>query len=383
MADVSTRNRQSAGQPTGGEFATEARSTDTGVSLGAPETEEVDAAEFDRRVDDLLRQFCEDPDGLTEAEQRRVGERTMMSNAIRIASTWREQQKRQMFPAISEQDVAQEAVTELIQMARAGKTEALRHPKSYLGRVIVHRGFEMRVESSTLTRKGMMARTKFVAAVTEYESQTGTTATGKDRRRIAEQMRAEDRAKNSGNVPATDEWWQNKSETVGSVDAVTDANADLDSEPEFGALYSDGLLSTEADDDLLDLADNVGRMDKRSREIAAYPIMAQALDLPKPVPNSVPRARIAATRETVAEAGGPRRIARQWTAGGSGDDVDALFAPFGKDLSLADRDRIAGFFASQDDQTADALWRSAMACVRNPEHMAAAQTATSQPGVSR
>lgn len=33
MADVSTRSRQSAGQPTGGEFATEAKGTDTGVSL--------------------------------------------------------------------------------------------------------------------------------------------------------------------------------------------------------------------------------------------------------------------------------------------------------------------------------------------------------------
>lgn len=37
MTDISARTRQSAGQPTGGQFATEAKGTDTGVSLGAAE----------------------------------------------------------------------------------------------------------------------------------------------------------------------------------------------------------------------------------------------------------------------------------------------------------------------------------------------------------
>lgn len=391
MANVSTRARQAAGQPVGGQFATEAKGTATGVSLDAPGPDEVDEAEFDRRVDDMLRQFCEDPADLTAAEQRRVGERELMANAVRIASTWRERQKRHAFPSITEQDIAQEAVTELVQMARDGRLGHLDHPRSYLGKVIVNRGFEMRAEVSSLSRKGLMSRTKFFRIVNEKEAAVDRPLTAAERREIAEGMRAEDRAKRSGNVPASDEWWQGDSVESGSLDAVMDSGADPtlwqrtyegDSATSL-SLHRGGDSGSEADDEMLDFAEDVSQMDTRTRLAAAYPIMAKALDLPNPVPGSIPRDKMAKVRQQVADAGGVRSIARSWTTGSGGEAVDALFAPFGKDLSLTERDRIAGFFASQDQQTSDALWGSAMTCIRSPQHLRVVENAPPTDGVSR
>lgn len=52
MADAHPRNRTPAGQPTGGEFATEAKDTSTGVTLAALCGEDVPAAEL--RVGDRV-----------------------------------------------------------------------------------------------------------------------------------------------------------------------------------------------------------------------------------------------------------------------------------------------------------------------------------------
>lgn len=383
MADVNTRSRQSAGQPTGGQFAAEAHSTDTGVSLGV--TEEVEPDEFDRRVDDMLRQFCEDPEGLSADEQRQIGERALLANAIRIASTWRERNKRQTFTGITESDIAQEAVTEMVEMARAGRLGALTHPKSYLGKVVVKQSFELRASESTLSRKGELARTKFMQAVAKREAQQQRSLTHAERREVAEQIRAEDRAKKLSNVPSTDEWWQQSDSTAASWEAMSDIDGNENAEGAFNfkpALPA-GTDHTDDGDELLDLAEDVGRMDARDRKRSAYPIMAHALGLPSPVGRAIPRERLARTRSSVADAGGARAVARRWTAGQSGSDVDAFFAPFGKDLSLADRDRIAGFVASHDDETANGLWDSAMVCVRHPQYMEGIGDDTRDGGVSQ
>lgn len=95
-ADTTNRNRQAGGQPTGGQFATEARGTDTGVTLASPPEPQTRAEQVDRFGEDMLARhpgttfdLREVPGGWVRlslisvpADQRGQGTATAMMNEL-------------------------------------------------------------------------------------------------------------------------------------------------------------------------------------------------------------------------------------------------------------------------------------------------------------